>query len=71
MTDGATEKVTPIQRPDATVVSTATLAVLVWDTAVSLDAVAIAPSEDHFPVQITFELAPAATPIERKISQHS
>lgn len=71
ITDGATEKVTPIHSPAATVVSTATLAVLVWSTHVSLAAVATAPPEDHLPVQMTLEFAPAATPIDRKTSQHS
>lgn len=71
MTEGATEKVTPIHRPLATVVSTDTLAVLVCVTEVSLDAVAIAPREVHLPVQITVEFAPAATPIVRNTTQHS
>jgi hypothetical protein len=64
MTDGATENVTPIHRPDATVVSTATLPVLVCNTWVELAAVAIAPPLLHDPVQTTLEFAPAATPID-------
>lgn len=71
ITEGATEKVTPIHRPEATVVSTDTLPVLVWCTEVLLLAVAIAPSEPQRPVQITVELAPAATPNERMYTQHS
>lgn len=65
ITDGATEKVTPIHNPLAIVVSTETLPVLVCVTVVALAAVAIAPNETHLPVQITEEFAPAATPRDR------
>lgn len=49
MTDGATENVTPIHKPLATVVSTDTLAVLLCTTDVALDAVATAPPEVQMP----------------------
>ena len=71
ITDGATEKVTPIHKPLATVVSTATDAVLVCVTTVWLAAVATAPPLIQRPVHTTLELAPAATPKLRNVNQHS
>ena len=66
--DGATENVMPIQRPDATEVSTEIAAPVVQcNTDVSLAAVATAPPEDHMPVHIAVELAPGK-PTERMIN---
>lgn len=60
-TDGATEKVTPIQSADATDASTETAAVEATVTIVALEAVAAAPPEIHRPWPTQVDVAPAAT----------
>ena len=63
MTDGATLKVTPIHKPDATDVSTL-VAVGPLITSVTLAAVATAPPDVQLQVNIAVEFAPGR-PIER------